>query len=110
MKNIRMHKSKWSYLPYPAQRTLQIGPLFATCHFPGCSSWSIEISTAQAHAVFPKFYAIGDGFEEVHWSRILRSPWRSITLRLGKPLITLHLSRESFRRYLRSLESATAKS
>lgn len=96
---IRLFRTHYPYLKYPPRRTFQIGPLFLGRHFPRCSCWSIDISTATTIACFPSCYALGNGWEEVNAIRTLFARWTQITLHLGPLLITLCLCRKSLQRH-----------
>jgi hypothetical protein len=102
---MKLHLCHYDYLPYPAKRTLQIGSLFIGRHFPGCSTWSLDISTQSAVTCLSLRgpCSIGDGWKDMPYLRSLLARWTQITLHLGPLLVTICLSRTSKERYENAL-------
>jgi hypothetical protein len=97
----------WTCKSQPGIHTTRVfGPLCLSAHFKGCNGVSIELSTDKGiggYAPGHGFFAIGQGLKATGPSYLLARP-RMLTLRLGRPIITLFLSRDAKRKYVGALQ------
>lgn len=104
---LRTYLCRWDFLPHPAKPTLQIGWVFLTTHFPGCSTWSVDILSTRGITSIPSMAAFGSGNDtKTTLLRVILARWKSISFHLGEYLISVSLCRESEARHREAYEKA----